>query len=184
MGKYSNYDRKPRDFYPTPREAVLPLLHHLPKEFTFVEPCAGNSALTKHIEELTNCECLEEYDLEPQHEGITTLDARDLTESLLYDCDLIITNPPWTRAKKDGYLLHHLIEVFSDLRPTWLLIDANWANTVQAGPIISQKCCKIQAIGRVKWFGNQSGKEDASWYLFDKNKTGPTEFYGRQPLGS
>lgn len=179
MAKYSNYERRPRDFYPTPLEAVKCLIPHLPEAFTFVEPCAGNSDLTRHIETLSNGECLAEYDLEPQNEDVEQLDARDLTENHLWSCDLIITNPPWTRAKKDGYLLHHLIQTCSDLRPTWFLIDSNWANTVQAGPIITERCCKIQAIGRVKWFGNQSGKEDASWYLFDANKTGPTEFYGR-----
>lgn len=179
MGKYSDYERKPRDFYQTPFEAVKPLVPHLPENFTFVEPCAGNSALTNHIEQLTNGVCLAEYDLEPQNEDISQLDARDLTEKHLYGCDYIITNPPWTRAKKDGYLLHHLIEVCSDLRPTFFLADSNWANTVQASELLKTRCVKIIAIGRVKWFGNQSGKEDASWYLFDKNKSGPTEFYGR-----
>ena len=180
MGKYSDYTRRPRDFYPTPLEAVKPLIPHLPSQFTFIEPCAGNSALTNNI--LTLCpeaECLAEYDLEPQNEDIETLDARDLTAKHLYGADYIITNPPWTRTKKDGYLLHHLIETCASLAPTWFLIDSNWANTVQAGPYITNYCLSIVAIGRVKWFGNQSGKEDASWYLFDKNKTDVTRFYGR-----
>ena len=31
MGKRSNFERNPRDFYPTPKEAVIPLLPHLPE---------------------------------------------------------------------------------------------------------------------------------------------------------
>ena len=45
MGKRSNFERKPRDFYPTPIEAVYPLLEHLEEDFTFAEPCAGDGAL-------------------------------------------------------------------------------------------------------------------------------------------
>ena len=33
MGKRSDFERKPRDFYPTPMEAVEPLLEHLPQDF-------------------------------------------------------------------------------------------------------------------------------------------------------
>ena len=50
MGKRSDFERKPRDFYPTPMEAVKPLLEHLPEDFLFAEPCAGNGALIKHLE--------------------------------------------------------------------------------------------------------------------------------------
>ena len=50
MGKRSDFERKPRDFYPTPIEAVEPLLPHLPEGFTFAEPCAGNGALIEHLE--------------------------------------------------------------------------------------------------------------------------------------
>ena len=40
MGKRSDYERVERDFYPTPWQAVEPLIPHLPKEFVFAEPCA------------------------------------------------------------------------------------------------------------------------------------------------
>jgi hypothetical protein len=50
MGKRSSFDRVPRDFYPTPYEAVLPLLAHLPR-CTFNEPCAGNGALIRHLQQ-------------------------------------------------------------------------------------------------------------------------------------
>ena len=42
MGKRSDFERKPRAFYPTPIEAVYPLLEHLEEDFLFAEPCAGD----------------------------------------------------------------------------------------------------------------------------------------------
>ena len=50
MGKRSDFDRAPRDFYPTPREAVLPLLPHLGQRTLFSEPCAGDGALVDHLQ--------------------------------------------------------------------------------------------------------------------------------------
>ena len=55
MGKRSDFERKPRDFYPTPIEAVEPLLPHLPEGFKFAEPCAGNGALIEHLESKGVC---------------------------------------------------------------------------------------------------------------------------------
>ena len=57
MGKRSDFERKPRDFYPTPIEAVEPLVEHLPKTFDFAEPCAGDGTLVNHIENLVELVC-------------------------------------------------------------------------------------------------------------------------------
>ena len=53
MGKRSDFERVERDFYPTPIEAVRPLVPHLPKTGLFAEPCAGDGRLIRHIEQLT-----------------------------------------------------------------------------------------------------------------------------------
>ena len=46
MGKRSNFKRRERDFYPTPWEAVKPLVRHLPPRLNNVwEPCAGKGDL-------------------------------------------------------------------------------------------------------------------------------------------
>ena len=50
MGKRSDFERKPRDFYPTPREAIEPLIPHLPETGLFAEPCAGDGRLIDCIE--------------------------------------------------------------------------------------------------------------------------------------
>lgn len=46
MGKRSSFERKPRDYYPTPVEAIMPLIPHLPLSDTgYWEPCAGDGAM-------------------------------------------------------------------------------------------------------------------------------------------
>ena len=52
MGKRSDFERKERDFYPTPYEAVVPLLPHLEKGTKFDEPCVGHGALYDHLESM------------------------------------------------------------------------------------------------------------------------------------
>ena len=50
MGKRSNFERIPRDFYPTPDAAVPPLIPYLRGVRTFAEPCCGDGALVRHLE--------------------------------------------------------------------------------------------------------------------------------------
>ena len=50
MGKRSGFERIPRDFYPTPAAAVLPLIPHLRGIRSFAEPCAGDGTLVRHLE--------------------------------------------------------------------------------------------------------------------------------------
>ena len=50
MGKRSSFERRPGDFYPTPRAAVLPLIPRLRGVRTFAEPCCGDGTLVRHLE--------------------------------------------------------------------------------------------------------------------------------------
>lgn len=156
--------------------AVLPLVPHLPATFTFCEPCAGDGRLIQHVEQLTDSACVSAFDLEPLGDDIDELDALELTEQDLEGAQLIITNPPWDRK-----ILHPMIEHFSNLRPTWLLFDADWIHTIQSAALVRARLCKIVSVGRVKWIEDSagSGKDNAAWYLFDKNKFSHTEFFGR-----
>lgn len=172
MGKRSNFERKERDFYPTPMEAVLPLLRHLPPAVKFMEPCAGDGRLIRHLEKYGH-ECLHAYDIQPMAEGIEQKDVLFFGEDLP-PVDMIITNPPWERD-----YLHQMIERFRVHAPTWLLFDAGWMFTAQAEPYI-QYCSMIVTIGRVKWIegSDNGGMEDCAWYLFEKNPT-KTIFVGK-----
>ena len=105
MGKRSDYERVDRDFYPTPWQAVEPLVPHLPSEFAFAEPCAGDGALVNHIETLVEGSwCSWASDIEPQSDNIHKNHFRDLGSSEFLEADYIITNPPW--SKMQAFLEH------------------------------------------------------------------------------
>lgn len=173
MGKRSDFVRVQRDFYPTPAAAVEPLRPHLPKYFTFIEPCAGNGALVGHLTNLGG-ECLFASDIEPLAPWIEQRDAMALVDGRLA-VDFVITNPPWDRK-----FLHPFIEGVSKRMRTWLLFDADWMHTKQAAPYLP-RCEKIVSVGRVKWFpdSRNTGKDNCCWYLFSPSWTRGPRFYGR-----
>lgn len=173
MGKRSNFDRKDRDYYPTPHEAVAPLIGLLPDRCRFIEPCAGDGRLIRHLEKF-NHRCLYACDIEPMGEGIAQRDILFFGGEAFPPCDAIITNPPWERR-----LLHPMIDLFRLQAPTWLLFDAGWMHTTQAKPYL-QYCSVIKSIGRVKWIEgtDTSGMDDCCWYRFEKLCTA-TRFIGR-----
>jgi hypothetical protein len=177
LGKRSDFERLPRDYYRTidPR-AVQALKPFIEENQTFIEPCAGDGILTDQLVEVLKLKCVAEYDIEPDHKRILQKDALTLTESDVIGVDIIASNPPWDRK-----LLHPLIERFATLRPTWLLFDANWVWTKQSSRFITSYCTDIVAIGRLKWIENttMSGKDDNAWFRFDINKQGSTKFHGR-----
>jgi hypothetical protein len=160
MGKRSDFKRVERDFYPTPMEAVLPLLPHLKPTTLFVEPCAGDGALMDHLEAHGHL-CTDAFDIEPQREGIRQVDAlSDWNHAI---GNVIITNPPWDRK-----ILHPMIDNFRVKMPTWLLFDADWMHTRQSAPFMPY-CRKIVSVGRVKWIpdSKMTGKDNCAWYYFD-----------------
>lgn len=172
MGKRSNFERRERDFYPTPYEAVSPLIPFLPENSKFLEPCAGNGALYKHLEK-NGHNCVWASDIEPQADLVFKLDAFEIGYGEGFD--FFITNPPWDRK-----ILHPMIDHFRSLRPTWLLFDADWMHTKQASQYL-EYCSKIVSVGRVKWIpdSKMTGKDNCAWYLFEDKKQ-ETKFYGRE----
>lgn len=172
MGKRSTFDRIPRDFYPTPAEAVAPLLRHLEYGAMFAEPCAGDGALIRALE-AGGASCIEALDIEPRTPIAYQADALDWSPDP--SADWIITNPPWDRK-----VLHPMIQHFAAMRPTWLLFDADWMHTKQAAPMLPLLRC-IVSVGRVKWIpdSKMTGKDNCAWHLFYPNADGGTQFYGR-----
>ena len=173
MGKRSRFERVERDFYPTPVEAVGPLLPHLFPGTRFCEPCAGNGALIDHLIAAGH-RCFDAWDIEPQREDILKADAR--TTAVNYDdLDCFITNPPWKRVS-----LHPIITNLSAQHPAWLLFDADWSHTRQAAPYMTL-LRKIVSVGRVKWIPDSkfTGKDNCAWHLFDAQTVSPALFYGR-----
>jgi len=131
--------------------------------------------LVEHIENMTNGWCSWASDLEPQTKSILTKHFREIGMEELFEADYIITNPPWDRS-----LLHPMIEYFTAYRPTWLLFDADWIHTKQSIPYMGM-LKKIVSIGRVKWIEDSKsvGKDNCCWYLFERDSSSHTKFYGR-----
>jgi len=171
MGKRSNFERRERDFYPTPYEAVIPLLDHLTPITRYIEPCAGTGDLINHLSKHGH-KCELAGDIEPLN-GAWICDATDHEFHIPFDC--FITNPPWDRK-----ILHQIIENLSRQAPTWLLFDADWMHTKQAAAYMDRLEC-IVSVGRVKWIpeSKMTGKDNCCWYLFCDTPNGQTEFYGR-----
>lgn len=169
MGKRSDHKRIERDFYPTPYDAVIPLLPHLEKGISFYEPFAGNGALVRHLSDTLRCSGMS--DIEPLANGIEKINAFDVYVD--YDTDLIVSNCPWERL-----ILHKTINHFRVQRPTILLFDADWMHTSQAAEYL-QYCSQIISVGRVSWLDNgKAGMENACWYRFEGHKC-QTVFIGR-----
>lgn len=171
MGKRSAFERIPRDFYPTPFEAVRPLLRHLEPSTRFCEPCAGDGRLIDHLASAGHV-CSEAWDIEPQRADIQ---AGDALSRQFVGADCFITNPPWSRP-----ILHELIAHLCKQAPTWLLFDADWMHTRQAAPFMPW-LRKVVSVGRIKWITGSpfTGKDNCCWYLFDAWAHSPSVFVGR-----
>lgn len=177
MGRRSDFARRDRDFYPTPKEAVEPLIPHLPDKFTFAEPCAGDGRLIDHIADLfPSSFCKFATDVEPQRHGIAKLDARD---AIYCDVDLVITNTPWPRPGGCGEPVISFINQLTLSAPTWLLLPAAFKENAYFAKV--QDICRLYvAVGRISWEGNGvKGKDDCGWYLFDRKNRTPMQFVGR-----
>jgi len=180
MGKRSDFQRRPMDDYDTPASPVAPLLPMLAGVRTFAEPCAGRGHLIRHLEAaglacVFACEI--RTGLNPPSSAIEEgVDALACGRDCFAMADVIITNPPWTRQ-----LMHPLIWHFASIMPTWLLFDADWCHTVQAASLI-RHCSLIVSVGRVKWMAGSkhTGKDNSSWYRFDRRHTTGPKFIGRE----
>lgn len=173
MGKRSDFKRVERDFYPTPIEAVQPLIPHLPDGATFIEPCAGDGRLVSHLAKFGHY-CTRAMDIEPRGLGIECADSLEDGGLHIWEADYIITNPPWDRK-----ILHPMIDKFRYVLPTWLLFDADWMHTKQSSDYMKY-CAMVVSVGRVKWIpdSKMTGKDNCAWYLFIKDEC-QTVFWGR-----
>ena len=162
MGKRSDFERRERDFYPTPLGPVLKLADFVAykgQPFTFVEPCAGDGSLVRHLEAIGG-KCTWRSDL--------PVDARTIDEFWCKDAAWIITNPPWPKPG-DAALTLAIIQRCMKLRPSWFLLSADFAHNGYFGDI-EHNCRRIVSVGRVKWIPDSpaSAKDNAAWYQFSQ----------------
>jgi hypothetical protein len=171
MGKRSSFERIPRDFYPTPRAAVVPLIPHLRGVRSFAEPCCGDGQLVRH---------LESFGLRCAYAG-DIVDGQDALARASYGMiDAIITNPPYRRP-----VMHALISHFQGIAPTWLLLELDWAATRQAVPHLIS-CSDIVTVGRLCLFPETktAGKQNFGWFRFDSRHASGPVFHPHQSTPS
>ena len=164
MGKRSSFKRASHDDYPTPYEAVQPLLPFLDDRL-IVEPCPGEGLLVKHLKRAGF------------HVTGVAGDARRARYSIVPERDIFVTNPPWSLE-----LLHPIIINLSDQATTWLLLGADFAHLKAAIPL-RNRLHSIVSVGRVQWFpgSRHSSLDNAAWYRFDPpGKRVFARFYGRR----
>ena len=170
MGKRSNFERIPRDCYPTPFAAVPPLIPHLRGVRTFAEPCCDHGQLVRHLESF-GLRCVYVGDIATGQDAL----ARDS-----YGGVPIITNPPYD-TKNRRKLMHALIMHFMRAAPfVWLLIDYDWSATKQAAPFL-RHCTDIVLLPRLKWIegSDGTGKDNHAWFRFDNNHTAGPVLHAR-----
>lgn len=176
MGKRSEFERKERDFYQTPPEAVVPLLRHLgDRSVRFAEPCCGDGSLIDVLVASGNV-CVYAADIEPRGNYTEIADATQFPFGRNSGIDLIISNPPWSRD-----VMHKIIQsAINSGIASWFLIDADWMHTKQSAELMKH-CRKIVSVGRVKWIPDSKsfGKDNCCWYLFTDETDKPALFYGR-----
>lgn len=180
MAKRSSFEREVNNWYPTPEKNVRPLLPFLAVGTLFVEPCAGDGRLVRHLETAGH-HCLLASDIAPRVQWVQQVDARDL-KPRLSPAAIIITNPPYDRSRK---LMHELIEHFRSIAgATWLLLEAGWAFSARAAPHLAW-CTDIVPAGRMKIYPDSpsAGTTDYAWYRFVREPvTGQTPAFW--PVGA
>lgn len=176
MGKRSDKERIPHDFYATTDlKALAPEFTKNIRGKSYAEPCYGEGDLENLLRDFALCEW--RSDIRTTTSGCYTLDASCLSKESIDRCDLIITNPPYTRN-----VLLPMIEKFISLKPTWLLLPADYMHNVYFGDYMS-RCSKVVSIGRLKWFKDSphTSTDNYAWYYWKYKADTETEtvFYGR-----
>lgn len=175
MGKRSSFERVAQDKYMTTDPRPVRMLQpHLPRGIKYAEPCAGRGDLIKSLK-WHGHECVYASDIKPGRKGIERRDAMTLDKRWRRSAaaQMFITNPPWTRS-----IMHRLMIHLPSLLDTWMLLDSDWAHTVQAFPYLD-RCSHMIAVGRVRWFNNLGGLENSAWYFFPhRPHTGGPRFTG------
>lgn len=172
MGKrQQKFQKSKRDYYPTiDPDAVKPLIPFI-KGLRVAEVCAGNGDLAQMLE--PDCKVVWESDIEPQNKYIFKRDALTLTSEDLWECEVIITNPPFSWP-----LLEPLLDHLPNLKPTWLLLPADCFHNKRMSPYV-EKCSDIVSVGRLYWVENKiKGVDNFAWGRFTHEKT-KTTFHGR-----
>lgn len=148
VSKRSNFEKIPKDFYSTidPKAIPTAILPYI-KGKTYAEPCYGVGDLEDLLMDVATCKW--RSDVRETVGASKQMDAMSLTKKGLEGCDLIITNPPFSRD-----VLLPLIDHFIGIKPTWLLLPADLAHNGYFKPYMG-RCSRVISVGRLYWFKNE-----------------------------
>lgn len=172
MSKRSDFEKIEKDFYPTTDDKVI--VSEFVKRIrgkTYAEPCYGYGDLEHLL--MPYAKLKFKSDIRVTLPATKIYDAMDLKAKDLDGCDLIITNPPFTRS-----VLLPMIDKFISMKPTWLLLPADYMHNAYFRPYMN-KCTCVVSIGRVCWF-KKEGKRVAStdnfaWYFWPHKASGDSD---------
>lgn len=156
----SRFERMPRDLYRTPPDTAALLARHLPAEYRFIAPCAGDGGFVQTLEAHGH-HCAYAADIEPLAEGITRADGAQIPAE--YDGLPVIENPPFSRTLFRRLMLSWLEQG----REVWALMPLGYlANewTWKAG--LPQRCHEVLMLPRVQWFANEAGMKETRDHVF------------------
>lgn len=155
----------PSNFWPTPPEAVTPLLEPLRQDVVlaksrFIEPCAGDGALVDALV-FHNFVRAVAFDNEPRRSDIRHGDATTVDWSTVNPAIPAVTNPPWAR-----HLLEPILAAIIGTRVVWLLLPLDYTTNLWTNPYM-RHVNRIVPLGRVSWKGNgKGGMENSAWFRF------------------
>jgi len=174
--KIQTFERNKRDFYPTPPEAVTPLINFI-EPLKFVEPCAGDGALRNTLVD-AGFKCTRASDIEPRGPKITEQDALALTEKQVASADAIITNPPF----KQKWLAPMLTHWLTLGKPVILLLPSDVLVNIWFAPF-APHVTAIKPIGRVRWIpdSTQMSMENFAWVALDPKPLDTPFIHPRDP---
>jgi len=163
MGKRSDYNKIPKDFYATTDpKAIPPNFVECIRGKRYAEPCYGEGDLEDLLMDVAVCRWRSDI----RDTGCCKLwDATCLSQHELEHCDVIITNPPFSRD-----VLLPMIDHFITLKPTWLLLPAGYMHNRYFAPYM-EKCSLVVSIGRLKWFKDSkyTSTDDFIWAYWEKD---------------
>lgn len=178
MSKRSDFEKVPKDFYPTTDPKAVPTkLVEFIRGKNYASPCYGEGDLEDLLMDVATCRW--RSDIRETVGSSRVMDALCLSKEDVARCDIILDNPPFSKD-----VLLPLIDHFVSMKPTWLLLPADLAHNIYFGPYM-QRCSRVVSVGRVCWFPKE-GKRVAStdnfmWAYWEKDATTDTRtiFYGR-----
>ena len=167
MTKFKSFEAQPRDLWRTTDPNAFAPLAPFIKGKSYAEPCYGDGDLVDGLKSFSQCKWAS--DIEPQRSGIPIKDASSLTEEDLRNIDFIISNPPFS-----WHMLQPLLDHLPTLRPTFLLLPADFMHNKQSRPYM-ERCSNIISVGRL--FFHKAGENpmvtkysrgtaNNAWYCF------------------